>query len=145
MNFRKIFFYTLVLLFFILLPLLLLHALGYRWDAKTKTLTQTGLISVKSYPEGAEVKINGKVLKKTIPASMNLVPGTYELELNLKNYWQYKKNVEIYPKKVSRLEDVLLFPKTPHFKSLLKLEKPTPFFLSPSGKRILFVSNSDQG
>jgi len=141
--FRKIFFYSLVSLFLVLLPVTLLYSLGFRWDFQNNTLTRTGIITIKTFPEAADIYVNGQKHEEKTPANLSgLLPGTYEIELKLKGYWPYLKKVNVQADHVTRLEDILFFPKIPKFKSILKPEKANSFFLAPSGKRILFVSDS---
>ncbi len=142
---RKIAFYSLVLVFFVLLPILLLFALGYRWDPVSRTLTQAGILSFKTIPEGARIIVNGKVSAQKTPANLGLLPGTYTVELDLKDYWSYSKQVEVRANKVLRLEDILLFPKTPRVKFVTTPSELKTFFLSPSGKRVLFISHTPKG
>jgi hypothetical protein len=139
MDFRRIFFYILVLLFFILLPLILLYALGYRWDGGTRSLTRTGLIALKTVPPGAEIYLGNKKFKEKTPANIALVPGVYEITLNLGGYWPYSKRVEVQANKVSRLEHILLFSKIPNIRLLAQTEGFEAFFLSPGGKRFFLI------
>lgn len=142
---RKIAFYFLVLVFLVLLPILLLFALGYRWDPVSHVLTQAGIINFKTVPEGAQIIVNGKVSRQKTPASLALLPGTYDVKLDLKDYWPYSKKVEVRANKVLRLENILLFPKTPRVKFVTTLPELKTFFLSPSGKRVLFISHTPKG
>lgn len=107
-------------------------------------MTRTGIISIKTLPEGADIHLNGKLIRQETPTSLSgLLPGEYEIELNLEGYWPFVKKAVVEADRVTRLEDILFFPKAPKIKSILKPEKFDAFFLSPSGKRILFISDEE--
>jgi hypothetical protein len=55
----------------------------------------TGFILIKSNPSGAEVIINGKSTFKKTTFQMPMEEGTYNIELKLDMYHQYKENITV--------------------------------------------------
>ena len=116
---RAALFYLSVLIFFAGLPFILSFALGYKFNPHTFKLTKTGLIFLKTQPEGANIYLNRKLLKEKTPASLQeLLPGSYKIRLELKNYYSWNSDVEVEKGKVSRMDKIILFPLRPEFKQL---------------------------
>jgi hypothetical protein len=55
----------------------------------------SGRVSVRTNPKGAQVLVNGQPLKKTTPVDFYLDPGSYELSLTLEGYTPVKKIVDV--------------------------------------------------
>ena len=106
---RRILFYTFVIIFLILAPLISLYSIGYRLNGKFKIWQLTGKLTIISKPDGAMVYINGKPQRKlinkfflkkeylTTPVKIdNLLPGKYNLKLKKNGYitWQKKINIK---------------------------------------------------
>jgi hypothetical protein len=137
--FRKALLFFFIALFVILLPIILLYAFGFRWDSETERLTRTGLITVKSFPEDTSIYLNGDLIQNKTPVDIpGLLPGDYEVELLSKKYWPYFKKIKVEADRVTRMEDIRLFPKAPKIKSILHPSEISAFFLSPTGQQILF-------
>lgn len=64
---RKLSFWLSLGFFVIFLPFVIYYSLGYKLNAQTKKFVKTGIISIESQPQGAEVILNGKDLKKSTP------------------------------------------------------------------------------
>jgi hypothetical protein len=55
----------------------------------------SGRVSVRSNPKGAQVSVNGQPLKKTTPVDFYLNPGSYEISVTLEGYKPVKKIVDV--------------------------------------------------
>ena len=55
----------------------------------------SGRVSVRTNPKGAQVRVNGQPVKKTTPVDFYLEPGSYELSLTLEGYKPVKKIVDV--------------------------------------------------
>ena len=67
-------------------------------DTKIKIPKNMGMLTVRTTPSAFPVKVNGKVLGMSgvgEPASFNLAPGTYQLEVEGPNGKSYVKEIEI--------------------------------------------------
>jgi len=107
MNARKRFFVSgiFVVLFIVLIPLILLYSLGYRFN-KDFSVFPTGGAYV-FYPEsGAEVYVNGELGKTTSLFERgifidNLNAGTYDIEVRKEFYRPWKKTFDVAERKVA--------------------------------------------
>lgn len=104
-----------------------LYASGYRISLlniiKGKSLIQkTGILAIDSSPKGAEISLineskglfsSDNILKnkkiKTPYKIKNIIPGNYNLALNLDGYWPWQQKITIYPGQTTYIEDVFLF------------------------------------
>jgi PEGA domain-containing protein len=55
----------------------------------------SGRVSVRTTPKGAQVTVNGQPVKKTTPVDFFLNPGSYEISLTLDGYKPVKKIVDV--------------------------------------------------
>ena len=55
----------------------------------------SGRVSVRSNPKGAQVSVNGQPIKKTTPVDFYLPPGSYEIVLTMDGYKPIKKIVDV--------------------------------------------------
>ena len=122
LNFQKLrglLFYLSVFIFFAGLPFILTFALGYKFNPQTLKFSKTGLIFIKTQPEGAKIYLNGKLRIEKTPASVQeLVPGVYKITLELKQHYPWKGEVYVEAGKVCRLDKVILFPLRPNLEQL---------------------------
>jgi hypothetical protein len=142
---RTILFYSFVLLFLALCPILVLYSQGYRFDTANKKITQTGGIFIKIEPKQADVYINGNLEKKTdfffgSALIKNLLPKKYKIEVKKEGYQPWEKNLEVKEKEVTEAKSVLLFPKNPSF-NILEDNIDNLWFSSETGKIILKEAN----
>jgi len=116
---RNFLFYLSVLVFFTGLPFILSFALGYKFDHRTMKFTQTGLISIKTHPQGANIYLDARLLKDKTPATIQeLLPGSYNIKVELAGYYPWITQVNVHPRKVSRFEQIILFPMRPNMKQV---------------------------
>jgi len=122
---RQILFGVFVLAFLVITPLIIIYAAGYKIDNKNWRLEKTGMLIAESEPENANIYINDKVqttfFKKTLsgksgsvvtPAKIkNLLPGNYDIKIELDGYWPWQKKLTIEPGKTTYAEDIYLFKK----------------------------------
>jgi hypothetical protein len=149
---RSLLFYLSLLLFFGGLPFILLFALGYKFNAHTLRLVKTGLIYIKTQPEGASIYLNGKLIPEKSPASIQeLLPGVYKITLTLDQYYPWKNEVDVEAGKVSRFDKIILFPLSPKLEQLnrgefssfrVDIEKGLIYYLD-QGNKTLYRSNLD--
>ncbi|MCX5701222.1 MAG: PEGA domain-containing protein, partial [Candidatus Omnitrophica bacterium] len=137
---RAFLFYLCLAVFFAGLPSILSFALGYKFDPSTFKFTKTGIISIKTQPEGVDVYLNGKLFSEKTPATINeLIPGTYSLRLESERYYPWVSQVKVEARKVVRLEKIILFPKRTHIKQLNQ-EEVSSFWLDTQNSRIYYFN-----
>jgi len=84
---RRVTYSFFLLLFFIVTPLLILYASGFRYNFDIGMIEKTGAFYIKSYPRNAEIYINDLKSKHKTPKQItNLAPGTYTLKITKNNY-----------------------------------------------------------
>jgi len=135
LKFRRFLYTFFILLFFVLAPLLIIYAQGYRFDFSRNRMVKTGGLSIDSAPRNAQVYLNGNytepnwierrlVFFKTFfgmrkmggdtPAIFqNLIPDTYQITVEKDGYYPWSKKIDIYAEQVSFLEDIYMFLKEP--------------------------------
>lgn len=113
-----LFFY---LIFFIITPLIVAYAAGYKFDFNKKRLQKTGIFILDSKPQNAKIFINNQVQQKfnfffnkpnytTTPTKItNLLPGEYTVKLELIGYWPWEKKLKINSGNSTYAEDIFLF------------------------------------
>jgi hypothetical protein len=136
-------FYLSLVVFFLGLPPILSFALGYKFNSRTFKFTQAGIISIKTQPDGATIYLNGKLLAEKTPATINeLLPGSYDLRIELKDYNSWSAKINVEPRKVSRFEKIILFSRRPDIQQLNQ-ERVSYFWLDKENTRAYYFDQQD--
>ncbi len=136
---RAFLFYLSFLSFLIGLPFILSFAFGYKFNPRTLKFTKTGIIFIKTQPQGANIYFNGKLLDEKTPATINeVLPEQYAIKLELADYYTWFGEVKAEAGKVTYLDKVMLFPMRPNIKQLNKEEIST-FWPDGDSDRIYYV------
>jgi hypothetical protein len=121
------------------LPFILSFALGYKFDTKTFKFTKTGIVFIKTQPQGANVYLDGKLLNERTPVTINeVLPGKYTVKLELDKHYTWFGDVNADAGKVTYLDKVVLFPMRPDIKQLNKSEI-SAFWPDQDKSRIYYV------
>src|SRR3989338_5410669 len=96
--------------------LVIYFARGYRPDFTTGQIQPTGLPVAHPYPDGAQVYLNGS-LKSATNSTLNLPPGTYQVQIKKDGYHSWQKKLLVEAEVVTRATAVL-FPSTPTLKAI---------------------------
>lgn len=83
--------------------LISLYARGYRLDSKKLKLTPSGLLIVKSNPEGAQVLINQEA-KGFTNINLTLAPETYDITVKKEGYTSWNKRITIKKEEVTEVD-----------------------------------------
>lgn len=108
--------WTLFGIFLIGSPILIAYAFGYIVDFKTRGLTQTGGIFLKSKTPDVSIFLDGSFRKKTSFISRgalltDIAPGTHLLRIEKENHTPWSKTVSVEPSLVANFRNILLIPK----------------------------------
>ncbi len=118
--------------------LVILYGRGYRFwfDRGKPDISGTGLLVVRSIPDGAQVFINDHLTTAT-DSTINLSPGNYTIRIYKEGYSPWEKKINIQKEIVAKAE-ALLFATAPKLESLTAtgIENPT---LDPSLTRIAYT------
>jgi len=117
-NRRSLILITLVSFFIISFTYIIsIFARGYRFSLKNGfTLDPTGIISAVSYPKGASVYINDKLITAT-DDTFNLSPGVYNLKITKNGFNTWQKDITVKPETVYQA-DIQLFSSVPDLKPI---------------------------
>lgn len=116
---------------------IILFAKGYRPDLRQGQFKPTGLLVATSFPDGAQIYVNGQ-LKSATDNTVNLEPGEYDVEFKKDGYHPWKKHVRVQAEIVTQAVG-FLFPTVPSLKAITSVGVSAPS-LSPEGNRIIFAS-----
>ncbi|NCS32288.1 PEGA domain-containing protein [bacterium] len=118
-----------------------LLASGFRLGSDG-TISQTGIISINSAPEGALVYINDVPQDATNTNITQLKPGTYSVRLEKEGFVPWKQDVDVVSQTVTRV-DSLLVPLYPSFNPLTYTGVANPS-IAPDGQRIVYKSTNPE-
>ena len=119
-------------------------ARGYRPSfigGKAPSISGTGLLVANSDPKGAEVIVNGKLTTAT-DDTLNLTPGTYDIEIRKNGFADWKKKLQVQAELVTQTT-AKLFPSVPNLTPITYtgVKDTIP---SPDGQKIAYiVSNAN--
>ncbi len=113
-------------------------AQGYRVNP-SGDIQSTGLLSANSFPNAASIYINGNLTSAT-DTTLNLNPGTYDVEIKKDGYSTWKKTLRVEKELVTQT-NALLFPAAPNL-SALTFAGATHLTPSPDGQQVLFTTAS---
>lgn len=122
LNTRRFLYIIFLLAFLTITPILILYAAGYKLGSGFN-VEKTGMLIIDTKPSSAKVYINGKLQKKffknifsdeenllTTPIKIKgLLPGEYNIKLELNNYWPWEKKLKIISGQSTFIEDVTFF------------------------------------
>lgn len=132
---RPLIFFATILFVLVGTYLVVRYAKGDRLGT-TGVIKGTGLLSANSFPTSAQVYINGRLTTAT-DNTLNLDPGTYQIEIKKDGYHSWTKNLTITPELVTPT-NAQLFPANPSLEPLTYTgaENPVP---SADGNALAFA------
>jgi hypothetical protein len=149
---RKLFFWSLVLIFFIITPTIVLQARGYRFDWHRGVFVYSGTISFKSNPQNITATLNGVVDETAklnrINSSFNLsglLPADYTLGISAPDFYPWNKKIDVHSGVSSEFWNIVLTRKDYTKTNYVQTSGIDKFFTSPKNRFIAFTTNSDQG
>lgn len=136
---RLILFITSLVLTPLATILVIFFARGWRAHPQTGQIFPTGLLLAQSLPDAAQIYINGQ-LKSATPATLNLPPGQYQVEIKKDGFIPWSKTLLLEAEIVTKAAP-WLFPSVPSLKAVTTTGASLPT-LSPDGSKVAFVSQS---
>ncbi len=110
---RRIIMIGFILAFFILAPILIFYASGYRFDLKRKKVLRTGTLMVEAKDiKDAQLYINGQLHEEPFDKKIfiyNLLPGEYNIKLDKEGYHAWSKKIIINSGLTTFAKDIILF------------------------------------
>lgn len=116
-------------------------AQGYRFTLSPdqQSMRSTGLLAANSFPTGAQVVVNDKLIGAT-DDTFYLEPGSYNVEISKDGYYPWKKTLEIQPELVVQT-NAQLFRRVPTLTPLTYtgIHNVSP---APDGEKLIFYTAS---
>ncbi len=122
LKLRRLLSIVFIFVFIAITPAIMLYAAGYRLSPNGLSVQRTGMFIIDSNPPGAKIIIDGQpqenwysaIFNKnnflTTPAKIkNLLPGEYNLKLELNGYWNWQKKLAVNPGTSTFAENIYLF------------------------------------
>ncbi|OQX51554.1 hypothetical protein B5M47_00405 [candidate division CPR3 bacterium 4484_211] len=113
-------------------------ARGYQFDFRKRQIEGTGILVVRSIPDGALIYLNDKKYGATNSSISALSPGRYTLKVEKQGYHHWQREIIIRKELVSEVE-ALLAPLFPELKPLTYTGVLNPI-ISPDRQRVLFTA-----
>ncbi len=128
---RRIIFYFLCAVFFVLTPLITLYSKGLTFDWETRRIVKTGGLYLRSLPQKAAIFLNGEKKNQTPYFFSHLSPKNYSVKIESEGFHPWGKNLEVKRELVTEARNIFLFPQNPPFNLLTENVTSTiPVFLS---------------
>ncbi len=118
-----------------------LYTAGYRLAKDDETpidIPQTGMVSAKSLPDGANVYLNGELKTATDGTIAGLIPGNYNIRIIKNGFVTWEKEIEIFPELVTDITAVLVS-QSPRLEPLTNTGAREPT-ISPTLTKLAFFS-----
>lgn len=129
--------------FFLVAPILLLYAAGFRYDFKSGAILRTGNILVEAKDlRDADVYIDGVKHKELLTKRLfiqNLLPGEYTLKIEKSDRYPWEKKLRVEPSLTTFVIDLVLFLKSTPLQIIDK--KISRFEISPTGKDLAYQTS----
>ncbi|MEX0598531.1 MAG: hypothetical protein WD512_18765, partial [Candidatus Paceibacterota bacterium] len=139
---QKIFAWTLILLFFIIAPAIVLYSMGYRLSKNSNDgsiLTSTGGVRINTRIP-YDITINDKSESKSPLLKVGLAPQDLDVILSLPGYQPWAKKISVKPSLVQLISEVTLFPEKPNLEIFTDLSVARDINRVPDASSILYTS-----
>ncbi|MEI8361069.1 MAG: PEGA domain-containing protein [bacterium] len=122
LSIRRYLYLFFIAAFLVITTLVITYANGYSLLSRSGFFVKTGMLILDTEPQGAVIYLNNELQKNkltpwnqkslTTPAKIkNLIPGEYEVKLELAGYNTWQKKLTILPGQATFAETVILFKK----------------------------------
>lgn len=127
---------------FVITAGIFLYTAGYRIGkngmGNNFDITQTGMINVKSIPDGANVYLNGELKTATNGAIAGLTPGKYTLKILRNGFVTWEKEIEVFSQLVTDITAILVS-QSPRLEPLTNTGARIPT-ISPTLSKLAFFT-----
>lgn len=148
---RTILFWTLVVLFCLTAPTVILNAKGYRFDWKRGIFVHSGTISIKSNPQSPNIALDGELQTSTLLNRINqsinlsgLIPRDYNITVSASGFQTWNKKIDVHSGLSSEFWNVLLV-RDDYERTAYSTGGTDRFFISPKTQFIALNQYSDNG
>lgn len=148
---RRLFFWSLVLVFFIIAPSIVLYSRGYRFDWNRGVFVHSGTITIKSNPQSVDVALNDKISQSKSLNRINnsynisgLMPGGYNIKITTPNFQTWSKKTDVHSGLASEFWNVLLVRNNYTKTSFDDTAGIGSFYMSPKNRYIAYTVSQNQ-
>jgi len=148
---RKIFFWTLVVLFWLVSAIIIGFTFGYRFSFERGVFVYAGSITLKTTPQEVDIYLNGEIVPSPSFSRLNssyhisgIKPGEYLIEAKAKDYQTWSKKATVHSGISTEFWNVILVKnsyKQENFDSA-GIER---FFISPHKNLVAFPQQNESG
>ena len=144
---KRIFFWTLTAIFFIITPLVIFYSLGYRFNPQRGIFVFTGSLSIKSNPLNVGIYIDQELRNGTLNRINStyhiggLKPGDHLIEVKADGYDTWSKKITVSSGTSTEFWNVLLV-KNNYARTNYPSDGIDKFFFDPGKKLIAYTHNN---
>ncbi len=132
---------SLITVFFVAAPLILLYTAGFRYSFSERQIKRTGVLNIDATPTDTVVTLNNVKQKNKLPLYLpNRAPGTYKIILSKPGYKSWEKDIVIASNQTTYIKDVTLFKSALPAQILEERDAPLSIVFSPTAKYALLIS-----
>lgn len=136
--YRRIFFGLFLMMFLVISPLIIMYALGYRYDIKNGLLRETGAISIDIEPKNTNTYLNDLKIDDIMPVRLkNITPNKYHLRLSADGYYDFEKDIEVKNMQTVYIKEISLLKKSEPIQ--IAEQQPEILALSPNGAHLVYA------
>lgn len=129
---------SLIIVFFVISPLIIMYTAGYRYDWQHGLLKETGAINIDVEPETASVYLNNVKLQEKIPVRMNnIIPAKYTVRITNPEYFDWTKEIEVKNKQTNYIKEITLLKKSKP--EILVAGNIINFAISSNGRFLMYA------
>lgn len=129
---------------FVIVTLITLTMLGFRFDANNGNLEQYAFLQFSSIPSGATVVVDGVVLGSKTPNKISVPAGKHKIEMWRDKYETWHKSINVKSGTLTWLNYTLLVPKKLTVESVANYESIYLTLASPKGNYMLIQKQSNK-
>lgn len=109
---RRVVYFVFIIIFLVITPLIILYTAGYRYNFQKHKLQKTGILILKSNPEGARIYLNGERQRIDTPARLaDLIPEDYSIKIEKDGFYPWQKTLPVKSRLTTFAENITLFKK----------------------------------
>ncbi|MDA1038369.1 MAG: PEGA domain-containing protein [bacterium] len=107
---RTLIFWLFTVLFLITAPLVVMYTFGFRYNAATRQIVRTGVLSITTIPRNADIDIDDKRHRMSTPTLVKqLRPRNYKVSLTRDGFIPWEKEIKINTQETTFIESVVLW------------------------------------
>ncbi|PIT87515.1 MAG: hypothetical protein COU31_02445 [Candidatus Magasanikbacteria bacterium CG10_big_fil_rev_8_21_14_0_10_40_10] len=135
---------TMIILFFLISPVVVSYAMGYRYNLSGHFWRATGSLSIDIMPKSSrsfldEMELTKNTINKKVELN-NLKSGKYQLKIILDGYFDWTKEIVINDKQTTYIKEINLIKKSPIEK--INEQAAKQISLSPKFDYLFFTVNA---